>query len=348
MMNFENCEINNIVIHDIGNKYEEGDVRFSESNFVPDEQEVHNLLKTYFLTPFKRDAFYRFSAYEGELSRNPVYAAIHSVFEDPDSFYKASIDIARHLFDQSNHPNIKSGELYLVHFKNCLLEDGTCDAIGIFKSENKDTFLKIIINQNSYQLTSESGINIKKLDKACLIFNVNEENGYRVTVLDKTNNTEAVYWTTDFLGLEQQEDDYFQTSNYLKLCKDFVQEVYNRENDIPKADQIDMLNRSIDYFKKADTFDEDRFKEEIVMDPQVIRAFEDFKNFYEEKNEIALKDSFDVSDSAVKDEKRYFKHVLKLDKNFHVYIHGQKKYIEKGYDSAKDMNYYKLFFREEN
>ena len=50
----------------------------------------------------------------------------------------------------------------------------------------------------------------------------------------------------------------------------------------------------------------------------------------------------------IKDEKRYFKHVLKLDKNFHVYIHGQKKYIEKGYDSDRDMNYYKLYFREEN
>ena len=30
-----------------------------------------------------------------------------------------------------------------------------------------------------------------------------------------------------------------------------------------------------------------------------------------------------------------------MDKNFHVYIHGQKKYIEKGYDSDRDMNYYK-------
>lgn len=144
------------------------------------------------------------------------------------------------------------------------------------------------------------------------------------------------------------EDNYFQTSNYLKLCKDFVQEVYNQENDIPKADQIDMLNRSIDYFKKADTFNENLFKEEVVSDPQIIDAFENFKNYYEEKNELALKDQFDVSNSAVKDEKRYFKHVLKLDKNFHVYIHGQKKYIEKGYDSDRDMNYYKLYFREEN
>ena len=151
-----------------------------------------------------------------------------------------------------------------------------------------------------------------------MVFNIESENGYRVSILDKTNSTEAVYWTTDFLGLEQCEDNYFQTSNYLKLCKDFVQEVYNQENDIPKADQIDMLNRSIDYFKKADTFNENLFKEEVVSDPQIIDAFENFKNYYEEKNELALKDQFDVSNSAVKDEKKYFKHVLKLDKNFHV------------------------------
>ena len=102
------------------------------------------------------------------------------------------------------------------------------------------------------------------------------------------------------------------------------------------------------FFKKADTFNENLFKEEVVSDPQIIDAFENFKNYYEEKNELALKDQFDVSNSAVKDEKKYFKHVLKLDKNFHVYIHGQKKYIEKGYDSDRDMNYYKLYFREEN
>lgn len=347
MMNFDSCEIHKIVIHDIGNKYEDGRLWLSESCFVPDDMEVHSLLKNYFLTPFKRDAFYRFAPYEDNLLHNPVYYAVNSVFENQENFYEASVAIARHLFEQSNHPNIKSGELYFVYFNNCLVDEGACDAIGIFKSENKDTFLKVILNNNSYELESESGINIKKLDKACLVFNVESGNGYRVNILDKTNTTEALYWTTDFLNLEQWEDDYFQTSNYLKLCKDFVKDVYNKENDISTADQIDMLNRSIDYFKKAEVFDENRFKEEVVREPQVISAFEEFKDFYEKEKEIALHDSFDVSGSAVKDEKKYFKHVLKLDKNFHVYIHGQKKYIEKGYDTAKDMNYYKLYFREE-
>ncbi|MDR0604368.1 MAG: hypothetical protein LBG80_08720 [Bacteroidales bacterium] len=34
---------------------------------------------------------------------------------------------------------------------------------------------------------SEKGININKLDKGCLIFNTERENGYIVAVVDNTN-----------------------------------------------------------------------------------------------------------------------------------------------------------------
>lgn len=347
MINFENCEITNIVIHHVGNKYEGGELTVSDGCFLPEDPDVIGILKNYFLSSFKKDAFYNFIPYAGDLMNNPVYAAASSVFSDAGAFYEQSVRIAGHLFEQSNNPNIKSGELYVVYFRNCNIEEGVCDAVGVFKSETKDTFLKIILNQNVYQLERESGINIRKLDKACLIFNTNVENGYKVSILDKTNLKEAVYWTTDFLGLQPANDSYFQTANYLSLCKDFVKDIYNKENDVPRADQIDMLNRSLNFFKEAEVFSEDRFKEEVVREPEVIDAFENFKKQYEQEKEVPLSDSFAVSDFAVKDEKKYFRHVLKLDKNFHVYIHGQRKYIEKGYDTARDMNYYKLYFRDE-
>lgn len=348
MLNFENCEITNIVIHNVGNKFEGGSLNISDSCFLPQDADVVSLLKNYFLSSFKKDAYYNFIPYEEELTNNPVYAAVDTIFNDESEFYAQSVLIAEQLYEQSNNPNIKTGELYIVHFRDCNIEEGVCDAIGIFKSETKDTFLKIILNQNTYQLQSESGINIKRLDKACLVFNINKEEGYKVSILDKTNSKEAIYWTTDFLGLRPCEDSYFQTSNYLNLCKDFVKEIYNKENDVPRADQIDMLNRSIDFFKDTDVFSENRFKEEVVREPEIINAFENFKSQYEQEKEMSLNDQFEVSDYAVKDEKKYFKHVLKLDKNFHVYIHGQKKYLKKGYDPDRDMNFYTLYFREEN
>ena len=79
-MNFESCEINNIVIHDIGNKYEDGKLRLSESCFLPDDMDVHNLLKSYFLAPFKKDAYYRFAPIEDNLYHNLVYNAVNSIF----------------------------------------------------------------------------------------------------------------------------------------------------------------------------------------------------------------------------------------------------------------------------
>jgi hypothetical protein len=40
--------------------------------------------------------------------------------------------------------------------------------------------------------------------------------------------------------------------------------------------------------------------------------------------------------------------VIKLDKNFHVYIHGDRELVDKGYDDEKGMKFYKLFYSEES
>ncbi|MDE5610567.1 MAG: nucleoid-associated protein, partial [Odoribacter sp.] len=116
MIHFENCEIANIVIHNIGNKFEGGTLSLSDNCFLPDDADVLNLLKSYFLSAFKKDAYYRFLPYEDEYMNNPVYASVSAVFDDGTAFYPQSVAIAEHLFEQSNNPNIKPGELYVVHF----------------------------------------------------------------------------------------------------------------------------------------------------------------------------------------------------------------------------------------
>ena len=47
---------------------------------------------------------------------------------------------------------------------------------------------------------------------------------------------------------------------------------------------------------------------------------------------------------AVKKQARVFKSVIKLDKNFHIYVHGNRELIEKGYDGAMGKHYYKIYF----
>jgi len=76
------------------------------------------------------------------------------------------------------------------------------DAVGLFKSENKDTYLKVEPVMEGYEIESRQGININKLDKGCLVFNTDKENGYVLSIVDNTNKgNEAQYWKDDFLSV---------------------------------------------------------------------------------------------------------------------------------------------------
>lgn len=347
MFNFEDVILERIIVHSIGNKHNDEVLGLSRSEIKPEEDVVQEVLMKYFLSPFNKEEFYNFHHQDG-LDMNPVFSFVNGFFENPETFYDQSTNIAMHLFDQSNHPNIKGGEFYLVQFTGCVVDGEVCDALGVFKSENKDTFLKVFQNKDNYELGCDNGINIKKLDKGCLIFNVERERGYKVCIVDKTNkNNEALYWKEDFLGLKLREDDYFHTHNYLEMCKGFVKDVYNDTNEVGKADQIDLMNKSINFFKDKKDFSEDLFKQEVIEQPEVMKAFDEYKDYYQADRELSVNADFAINNDAVKEEQRFFKHVLKLDKNFHVYIHGQRKFIEKGYDASRDLSYYKLYFREE-
>jgi hypothetical protein len=101
------------------------------------------------------------------------------------------------------------------------------------------------------------------------------------------------------------------------------------------------------FFRENESFEFDEFAENVMKQPEVIESFKQYKSFYENENEIRIADSFDISEEAVKKQARVMKTVIKLDKNFHIYIHGKRELIEKGFDDSNKMHYYKLYFKEE-
>lgn len=101
------------------------------------------------------------------------------------------------------------------------------------------------------------------------------------------------------------------------------------------------------YFKEKDSFDIDEFANEVIANADGIESFKNYKKSYEEEFDTSIADSFDISDAAVKKQAKAFKSIIKLDKNFHIYIHGNKELIEKGYDDDRVMNFYKVYFKEE-
>ncbi|HYC85083.1 MAG TPA: nucleoid-associated protein [Chryseosolibacter sp.] len=336
-----------VIIHQVGNKLLEEGVALSSHPVDLDKKEdlTHNL-KTYFLSSFREPVFYNFH-HVTSLELNEVYTIAANVFESRRTFVKKTQELARIFYEYSNHPRIKSGELYIAYFEECTLGNEVVEAIGIYKAENKETFLTVRAEEKGLEVDLEAGISINRPDKGCLIFNTAADEGYKVLIIDNQSGNEAQYWKDEFLKLRPVADNYHQTRHYLELARDYVTGRLDEEFEVTKTDQIDYLNRSLGYFKKHEQFNELEFAAEVFEHKDVIKSFKRFKNEFAEENDLDIVSEFEISNHAVKRQARIFKSVLKLDKNFHIYIHGDRDLIERGVD-PDGRKYYKIYYREES
>lgn len=338
--------IDKIAVHLVGNK-RTNDILLLSKHLLAIDETLQKLLVGYFNPSFKTEEY--FSLYhENDLKYNEVYGFVSTIFEDSSCLMNESINLAKHLYETSYHPNIKEGEFYVVLFRDCTFNSEIVNAVGIFKSENKDTFLKVKPQGGGdFNIETDQGININKLDKGCLIFNIDKGNGYVVAVVDNTNKGEdAKYWIDDFLHVRPRKDEYYNTHNVLSLCKNFVTKELPQQFDVQKADQADLLNRSVQFFKEKDSFDMEEFTNEVFAQREVIDSFNKYKENYEQDRDLEIADSFTISESAVKKQARAFKSVIKLDKNFHIYVHGNRNLIEQGEDEKG--KFYKVYYQEES
>lgn len=340
------ASVKKLIIHNCGNAGRDEGVRISGSELrVKDE--VLALLSKYFLTPFAKNEYFNLF-HESSLELNEVYSFAKDIFEDTQTFYDNSVNLTKHLYSRSTHPMIKPGEFYVVLFSGLILDGEEVDAIGMFKSESRETFLKVYPVDDNYSVDHEDGININKLEKGCLIFNTEEESGYVCAVIDSSGkSTESHYWFDEFLKLRERDDDFHKTREALDLCRNFVSNKLPESFDIDRPAQAELLNKSIKFFKEKDNFVMEEFASEVFSDKDVIETFNEYKKDFEAERQVKVGDNFDISGPAVKKQSKIFKSILKLDKNFHIYIHGNRDNIEKGYDNERNMNYYKVYFDEE-
>lgn len=342
---FTQVDLLHLVTHHVGNKQRDESYTLSDAATVIDADTTDYLL-TYFLQPFNSEEYYSFH-HSVSLDLNAVNTVAARIFANPDEFLPASHDLARLLFDQTTHPKVKAGELNIAYFTNVLLGEEKVTALGIFKSETDTPFLKMKHQRKNYFIRHDFGFELKGMDKGCLILNTAAAEGYRVLVADATPRAaDTQYWNDDFLNLKPISNAYHQTTQFLNIAKTYVTEKLAEDFEVSKADQIDLLNRSAEYFKKNESFNQEQFEEQVFQDKSVIESFRSFDQTYREEHSIAIEEEFDISKQAVKKQTRVFKSVLKLDKNFHIYIHGDRNLIERGTD-ADGRKYYKIYYSEE-
>jgi hypothetical protein len=348
MFDFSEVSLNQIVVHNIGNRPEEQGIKLSKGEMNVNDHTVEGILKQYFLSAFKADYFYNF-AHDSDLQLNEVFNFVQQIFSDPANFYEQSVNLAYHLYNCSNHPKIKPGEFYVVRFSDVHIGDEVVDGIGLFKSETKDTYIRVYQKEDNYEVDYENGINIKKLDKGCLIFNSEEEYGYKVSIIDSTNKAgEALYWRNDFLGVAPRENEFYQTNQLIDMFKGFSDSVLTESNNVEKQEQVSFLKRSEEYLNKHKDYDNEDFKQHVIGDEQISEAFEEYKQDFEVQRALNPVDNFKISEPALKQGKKFFRSIIKLDKNFHIYVHSNPDFIEKGYDNQRSLKYYKLYFHDES
>ncbi len=347
MVDFENASLDIMSIHEVGNSSMEIPAFYSNEPVLTEDPELKENLENYFFSPFKSPEFFNFRL-EEEHELNGVYNSISMIFQSPDIFHEQSIELAKILLKASEDERIKKGYLFVAFFSGVLVNDEETNAVGIFKTENPKKFLKIKQNQEIFSIENHTGLITEKIERGCLVFDVEPNNGFLVTAIDKSNKLmEPQYWKSMFLNIKSCADDYHFTHNFLDAAKTFVTNQLPEEFDVSKTDKIDFLNRSIEYFKSNDQFNEDNFNEKVFENPGIIESFNNFKQDYLQENELDFANEFEISPPAVKKQSRIFKSVLKLDKNFHIYIHGNKDLIERGED-ATGRKYYKIYYEKEN
>ncbi|PKP24356.1 MAG: hypothetical protein CVU06_04995, partial [Bacteroidetes bacterium HGW-Bacteroidetes-22] len=126
-----------LTVHHVGNKANGESLLLTNKVLSPGEA-IKSLLQTYFLSPFKNEQYYNLW-HEDHQEQNEVFGSVSAIFDDPDTFVEQSKKLAERLYEQSTHPKIKDGEFYVALFRDCHIEGEVVDAIGLFKSENKDT-----------------------------------------------------------------------------------------------------------------------------------------------------------------------------------------------------------------
>ncbi|CAM3662426.1 nucleoid-associated protein [Flavobacterium gelidilacus] len=349
MINLFNAHIDNLSIHRVGNKSRNEAIFLSENPYKLND-EIMPLLKEYFFKPFreKEENYFQF-AHDVDLEYNDMYNLATEIFNNQSEVHNISKKITSHLFEQSNHPHIKNGEVYIAYLSNVSIDNNVVDAIGVFKSEIQTDFLQFEENGSSLEMILQQGINLNKLDKGCLIFNYKKEEGYKILTID-SNRYDARYWLEHFLSVDAFQDENFMTKKYLKFCQDFAKDVVLPAED--KQQEVLFMNRAINHFAKNDAFEESAFLNEVMENPEFIPEFKNYKVDKGEKYSIEDVTDFPIANAAVTDVRKKLKNTIHLDTNVQIKLDfvnsdSAQKFVEKGWDEEKQMYYYLVYFNKE-
>ncbi|MGL5042794.1 MAG: nucleoid-associated protein [Culicoidibacterales bacterium] len=336
------AKVEKLVVHHVGAvAQEEG--YFLSKNVISDISEIFNeQLQEIFLAVFSKNDIYHFT-HENELKFNQLHVYAHNIFADAANFLEYSEGIVRNLYAVSGHPNIKSGDLWVIHLSNCVFDGSTTDAVGIFKVEDKDFFIKNDFVVDEFSVSSDSGITRKNVEKGCLIFDAQFALGHRVLTIDRLNRQDSLYWKESFLNIRKLEDEKFMAENFAKMFSKYVANA-----DEGFLDKAVVVKATTQYLEEAKELNVASFIHDNFDNPEQEVIFKQVFEKYEQANGITFPDTISLEDEVRQKLTTKMRKIVKLSPEISIVIKDleqlDESYIEKGFDEVKGKKFIKVYY----
>ena len=298
-------------------------------------------LKDFFIKPFSRVmSEYTFSHPVG-LSYNVVYQTVLKLMHNED-FVSCSQDVFRQLQISSKQPSIKDGDLFIAKISDVIIGDTYYDGLGIFKIEQKREFIETYLDEDGkMQFAIKNGFSSNKLDKACLI--IFQDKMPKCLIIDTSKDTK--YWRQDFLGLTPMPNAYSQTKAATQVFQLFVNEELSKRPDVTKEERVNLLNSWSERMKTAKTFEIEKLADDILPNDEISDMFSEYCKAFADKEGYTLSGNICIEKKALSIPKKV--RTIKLDDTVEISLIKTGKFIERGFDKERGMNYYKLYFSKE-
>jgi hypothetical protein len=313
-----------------------GDLHALDTELLEDE--VRAMLMSLTLRKIYSEQFYRCSA---ESNGADLVQQMFETEQGSTLLINAMSEYNHQLSEGEN------GYVFVLKYDGLQLAGEEIEGIQVFTCSAKESLIQLKYEQK--ELGVVHGFNINKLQFNLLIMNTDVDRGYKIFMpgaMPRRGVGEIL--AQRLLMLELAENEFVHTKQMIKLCHDFSKEVLYKSNSEEPKRKIEFLQQSARFFEDEAQFDLDVFKQEALAEPMLIDAFEEYKTKYEEKKQVEIPDRFDISAQAFNQSKKYVRSVIKLDKNFHIYVHSKPEYIERGIDEARNLKFYKLYYEEES
>jgi hypothetical protein len=340
MKEFTKSVISRLSIHQIGP--EPDSVHFGQGP-VELNPEAAKRIAEVLLKGFNLDARYQFEE-NGNGAGMSVKNLVENFFQRNDNFHELSIELAKEWI-QAQPETVKFHEMIVCEYQNLFIDGKMYPGLGIFLINTKENFLTIQKTTDNFSIRLNEGVNLKKLMDCALMIPVSAHIQTNIFFKQNMYDFESNHLTDQFLHTKPVSNNFYQTSHQLNMLKAYIDHELEEE---PRLEKMEKMNRSMEYFKNHEHFDQRDFETSIFNEPEQKQAFERFRHQYAEDKNLQIVDEFDIAPNAVKKKSHYIRSVIKLDKDFHIYVHGNRQNIIRGYDPERGKYFYQLFFDEES